>query len=539
MIHEGIINVLPDCSYQLGNLKKLDVYITLFDEERGIDTKCNLLKDNTTIETLKVQAVFDTNLSAKFIGVLRSMTRLRSLALHITDITDYPAELLANEICACKGIEELIIKDATCWTETGPVRDIKNLLKGLDKCPNLSKISLEVHSDDAMLALGGLIRSLKPLKEVHLVLKGPFSGEALMSVFNTTIQLSVGIESIVGASDEHYVSILNALQSTTKLRELRLLEVTLDQEMQKAVSDVLTKCHFLRNLELSSPSLQIVQDSLIDALQKRTLPLEQFSCSCLAMDTNFNRAIESLRNATFYRCHFKEQESFCAAVADNRTIETLALIDLKLSEKQCTAIQHLLRTNSTLKELNLKNQHVAAKGAVDICRGLQANNSLLRFHMPGNMLGFVAFEACNEMLQVNDTLEELSINYVFSDRELKEICNGLKLNKSLTSLHFYKKPDLDYGSVFAELLEENHVLRSVTYGEIKLKLSSEQMDKYLERNRAICEATKKDMIVLFCNIRRSTEALQLFPVEIWLQIFKPLRLLGCGYYETAQFTLLQ
>jgi Leucine Rich repeat len=121
----------------------------------------------------------------------------------------------------------------------------------------------------------------------------------------------------------------------------------------------------------------------------------------------------------------------------NDVIETLALINIRMSCDGTQRIIKALQTNTSLTALNLNQNNVGAASAQALVLALQQNTTLrsieLRYNSLGD-LGITKFAAC---LQTNPSLTAVDVrDNLFRHTRLEAIAQSLQSNDTLVTLQY-------------------------------------------------------------------------------------------------------
>ncbi|KAK1152284.1 leiomodin-1 [Acipenser oxyrinchus oxyrinchus] len=104
---------------------------------------------------------------------------------------------------------------------------------------------------------------------------------------------------------------------------------------------------------------------------------------------------------------------FSEALKTNTFVKVFALANTRADDHVAIAIGAMLRTNKTLKSLNLDSNHLTSKGISAVVRALQCNSTLteLRFHNQRHICGGKTEMEMAKILKENSTLLKLGYHF--------------------------------------------------------------------------------------------------------------------------------
>ncbi|KAF9540696.1 hypothetical protein EC957_003880 [Mortierella hygrophila] len=135
----------------------------------------------------------------------------------------------------------------------------------------------------------------------------------------------------------------------------------------------------------------------------------------------------------------------CIMVADavrfNRTLNSLSLDMNEMGPKGATSMAAALVSNRHLTYLYLPHNNIGDEGLVEICESLKRNKSLVSLDLELNNIGngqsAVGMAAMGEVLRTNRTLREINLAYnLFSGDAISELMKGVAMNSTLESINF-------------------------------------------------------------------------------------------------------
>lgn len=135
----------------------------------------------------------------------------------------------------------------------------------------------------------------------------------------------------------------------------------------------------------------------------------------------------------------------CIMIADavrfNRTLISLSLDMNEMGPKGATSMSAALVSNRHLNYLYLPHNNIGDQGLVEICESLKRNKSLIGLDLELNNIGsgqsLVGMVALGEVLRTNRTLREINLAYnLFSGDAVSELMKGVAVNSTLESINF-------------------------------------------------------------------------------------------------------
>jgi len=165
----------------------------------------------------------------------------------------------------------------------------------------------------------------------------------------------------------------------------------------------------------------------------------------------------------------------------------------------------LLKSNKSLKSLNISNNTIKHRGAKLVCSAIKENNTLEEIDLSKNFFGFEK----KGVKYLADALKyHPSIKYVnISENDIRDVgcfmlCNMLKENKVLERL------DISQNSMTAEAIDAiiealkiNDTLKQLTLGDVALpdppkgEAKTMQLKDAVEDLRKFCLEEKPDFIL--------------------------------------------
>ncbi|KAF8942783.1 hypothetical protein BGZ47_006123 [Haplosporangium gracile] len=135
----------------------------------------------------------------------------------------------------------------------------------------------------------------------------------------------------------------------------------------------------------------------------------------------------------------------CVMIADavrfNRTLNSLSLDMNEMGPKGATAMAAALVSNRHLTYLYLPHNNIGDQGLAEICESLKRNKSLIALDLELNNIGtgqsLVGMTALGDVLRTNRTLREINLAYnLFSADAVSGLMKGVIVNSTLESINF-------------------------------------------------------------------------------------------------------
>ena len=188
---------------------------------------------------------------------------------------------------------------------------------------------------------------------------------------------------------------------------------------------------------------------------------------------NFNSIIQQIRNNVDYikgicTCHTNFASKAAQIIAEALTANTHVLtlrLGNKIGNLGAEAIANMLKTNSTIKVIDLKHNSSLSLGGINaIANVLKYNTTVTMLNLSGTILKRQACEALGRMLRVNTTLTTLDIsrNY-FDTKGIRALLDsGLQYNRSLRKLSIANNYISSVGAiVFAKFMKTNNTIKEL------------------------------------------------------------------------------
>ena len=360
--------------------------------------------------------------------------------------------------------------------------------------------------------------------------------------------------------EEASVRLLTALGRNTSARSFYFHNVILDENSQRALSDVFDKNTHLENVSLRNlrtttnqqgdeTRMIAIPDSLFRNTSLRGLTLEKSvlnksGCFDLARKIGSRGSLHTLTLdsvdlesdlfffATALACSSSiqcltmknvrissvEMEILCKSVGKNQSLRRLHLEGLHLEAKHATALADMLRENKHLLELSLRRNDLN-ENAMDALwhQGMEYNTTLRTLLLSHNPIGDQGAAVIVSSLERNTTatLRRLCLAHcdIWRDGCLA-ITQGLARIKSLESLNLDGNEMEFYSAELLESLQHNTTLTEVLgFRPAGCKLGDDlarwkEIDLFLRWNKAgrrVLEETNADCLLPTVLAKNSNE----------------------------------
>ena len=217
------------------------------------------------------------------------------------------------------------------------------------------------------------------------------------------------------------------------------------------VNKTLTLVHFMTNGIVSAHGVQQLADSLMDS---KTLNDLLLSGNAWGNDTVRILAGYLKRSVSLSSFH---------------------LIDSDIGDAGATALAEVLRTNTTLKSMDLhKNPGIGNPSVMSLCEALKVNTTLSSLDLSGTGISDAGVLSLVEVLKTNtSSLTSLLLSDIkISHQSIKSIAEILRVNSTLKNLKFEgNKVGVGGTKLIAESLKANTTLKllSLSRNNIKAK----------------------------------------------------------------------
>lgn len=277
-------------------------------------------------------------------------------------------------------------------------------------------------------------------------------------------------------------TLADILQTNTTLTDLILKECEIGTKGSLKISEALKTNSALKRLDLSSNKIETEgMQGLAEALRINK------SLSHLMIGGNGDNILTDLFDAvkshdtltrldlsTTYLSN-QECQSLFNALASNKKIQVLELNRCIISHEGWTMIAKLLEMNDTLTDLDLTTSNLKAVDCEKISQALAINSTLkiLKIgsrNMPISQESMNIDRAVAKALQSNKSLTDLRIHKLIMNNSVVDICEGLKVSKTLTHLYIREIMDMkDFGfEAFTEALKVNPTLKHLDIGSYSI-----------------------------------------------------------------------
>ena len=144
-------------------------------------------------------------------------------------------------------------------------------------------------------------------------------------------------------------------------------------------------------------------------------------------------------------------------------LKRLSLRGYGIDGEGAQLFSQFLRTNTTLRELDLQQADIKTSGLSSLAKALSANNSLHVLNLSSNQIDCEGAQLLSVTLRTNTTLTQLCLSRnVIKDKGGCSLAKALSVNKGLETLIIYHNP-LGEATIRKLIgsLQRNHTLESI------------------------------------------------------------------------------
>ncbi|KAJ3109086.1 Leucine-rich repeat-containing protein 45 [Phlyctochytrium planicorne] len=163
--------------------------------------------------------------------------------------------------------------------------------------------------------------------------------------------------------------------------------------------------------------------------------------------------------------HIKTITALCFALQNDVIFTTLVFSDAFLGDDGAILLAGALKTNTTLRVLDMRGNNIRSDGATALSQMLKVNSSLERLLLEWNCIGIweTGAKALGDALPVNQHLEHLDLrNCKIGQQSAVCIAQGLRHNTTLKTLDIrWNNAGIIGGRAFVEALKWNMVVTEI------------------------------------------------------------------------------
>ena len=155
------------------------------------------------------------------------------------------------------------------------------------------------------------------------------------------------------------------------------------------------------------------------------------------------------------------------AIKTNPTLTELNLSKNVVGDDGVAALAEAIKTNSTLTELNLSTNTAGDGGVAALAEAIKTNSTLTELNLSDNYINDEGVAALAEAIKTNSTLTELNLsdNYIH-DEGVAALTEAIKTNSTLTELNLSKNIVSDNGvAALAEAIKTNSTLTELNLSD--------------------------------------------------------------------------
>jgi Ran GTPase-activating protein (RanGAP) involved in mRNA processing and transport len=225
-----------------------------------------------------------------------------------------------------------------------------------------------------------------------------------------------------------------------------------------------------------------------------------------AMELDEEKSVEyyqkELDNYDEYDFDYKESEfkkfsNFCNALANNESIEELTIIQCHLDLNAIKTLVQSLKTNKTLKFLDLRDNSIDSIKATALAEIFVENKSLKKINLAYNIIDDIGVKALSQTLKLNETLNRIYLNYnSIGNDGAKALAEMLEKNASIKEIDLTHNNISDIGAKYlADAIENNSSIRTLNlmnYAELINPEILMKITEYLNRNSELRSLSDSD-----------------------------------------------
>uniref|UniRef100_A0A7S2TMF3 Uncharacterized protein n=1 Tax=Lotharella oceanica TaxID=641309 RepID=A0A7S2TMF3_9EUKA len=328
-------------------------------------------------------------------------SHIRYLNLARNHITAEGCKALATGLCEAPELKHLDLSENLCKDEG--IIAIAAALRNKALCSLI--LSKNRMGRAGLAAVAGLVRDSKTIEKVGLYLNGiDHQGAIMLSdalmVNKSVVELDLGANPL-GSNGIFSLAVM--LDRNTNLRSLdvRGCEVGYATPVTMKANNTTPPATLNRDGEtVANVSVEATDRTRDQKLAKRANGVG-ISKLCTQM-SGTNYFLQNLL-LSFNQLGDREVELLCHAVAKNRVIKWIAMVNCGISAKAMSYVAYMVKENKSLTRLDLGLNTIPAKAAKALGASLRANSSLTALDLTQCRLGGgVSFVA--ESLPQNNTL---------------------------------------------------------------------------------------------------------------------------------------
>ena len=433
-LHNDIIKIAE----ALKHIRKLEMLILANNNipQSAAAAISNVISLNTSLRVFNIEG---NNFKSSVEEILKSLSRIKSLQKLNLNNNQIPAncsEALASVVLHNKGLEELHVRDNDLGEGTLEVA------KALQDITSLKILVLEGDGipKESFSQLALALKSNRHLEKLWLL--------------NNNLQLSA-------------IDILRSLSDISELNSLNISDNQITEEAGEALAFVVSHNKTLEELYLSGNNLGEGLLSVMKALQ-HIKSLKKLSLS----NNNISKGVS---------------DELALAIKVNKYLEEIELFASNLKSSAILVLRSLT-TISTLKNLNINNNHITEEAAEALASVILNNTGLEEIDISNNNLGEGTLKVAKALQRIT-SLRSLDFgNNNISKAAAGDLALAIKSNKHLEKL----------------CLHDNNLHSSAI--DILKSLSTISSLKFLNvNNNQIGEAGGKELALVIKNNTRLRE----------------------------------
>ena len=356
-------------------------------------------------------------------------------------------------------------------------------------------------SDDGAVAISESLKNNGTLQKLNMS-HNKISDRGIINIFkalqnNRTLQLlDISHNKI---SDDGAVDISECLKSNNTLQQFKMSHNLISDIGIISITKALLINRTLQVLDISNDITNISDNGLLGFRNylKAVLHLK-----ILWNDKHLIVNLQDTSNRKMYiNCNHYRTTRAITFLHNCVSTVTLDLTNYQLSDNAAVAISEYLKSDNTLRELNMSYNRLSDKGIVSIAEALKINSTLQLLNISHNIISNDGAVAISEYLMNNNTLQELNLSYNrVSDKGIVSIAKALQINRTLELLDI--SSDLSNITNKGLLDFSSYLKGKCTLQHLRISWN----DKHLDLNLKVISHHK---IYIMCNYYGTTGAILL------------------------------
>jgi hypothetical protein len=322
-----------------------------------------------------------------------------------------------------------------------------------------------------------------------------------------------------------------------------LSKIQLNKKLNALISDAISKSHHLTNVTLLATEHYILDSNAVDLIKQiHNVPC-LYICGEMVPDGTKNLG-EALKMSTgfkslqFFRTDFSANELayICDGLINNSSITEVDLHASYFGNDGCNMMADLLKVNKTISKLDISQSFIS--DCSNLFEALKTNTTLKELNLFGNTFDTAQL---GTLLKHNHSLEYLNLGLAGIKRGLDAISEALIGHRSLRNMCLlYNHFDYQGLHKLVECMRENYSVVSLQVTDsnatdnYNVKLIQE-LEEITARNEALQNENYFNTVIFIRGLIRNKRVLDVLPVEIWSAIFSEIEYPGVAFSFSAFF----